>query len=239
MNKLSYFLVSSFVLGGLTLTSLDNNIVHAEEILDNTDIETIIPNEIESEDGIEIEEGTEIEDGTEVLIDSYEVPENLQEEELQQNIEEIMETKMPTSSDEQISVFAVPQYSKYEYVKGATTVVYASGYAGNQPTGGTRFKTGGGFYWSSSGGPSTSVSFSIGAYGGSVGISFGTVSSSNGTFVNVPNKTNYFKLKVKEGKKITKTAVYGYPLNGGSKKFLYYIYPSSLYNRDVYAVKIS
>ena len=159
---------------------------------------------------------------------SYVVPEQEQERSLQESIQAIMAKKSMTRE--------VPEYSSYDFVPIATKYATASGYAGNQPSYGTRFPTGGGFYWSNGGGPtvSVSVSFSVPSTPISVGISLGN-SSSSAKFVTVPNTVNYFKLKSERTYKVVQNAVYGYPLNGGNRVFLYYIYPSSLYSESAWA----
>lgn len=60
-----------------------------------------------------------------------------------------------------------------------------------------------------------------------------------GIFVNVPNETDHFKLKVTKGNEVTKTAVYVKSETGDNKKFLYYIYPSNLYSREFTTVKVN
>lgn len=76
------------------------------------------------------------------------------------------------------------------------------GYAGNQLSGGYKFPTGGGFYFSDSGGPnvSGSVSLSLPAPYNFVSISvgLGNRSTTSGLYVTVPNKTDYFKLYVEK-----------------------------------------
>ena len=157
---------------------------------------------------------------------SYQVPEEEQGKILQRNIETIMLKKSLTRE--------VPQYSSYDYVPIATKYATGAGYAGNRSISGTRFPTGGGFFWSGSGGPSVSASVSFGITPISIGISLGN-SSSSGKFVTVPNTTNYFKLRVQKTNKVVQTAVYGYPITGGNRVFLYYIYPSTLYSESAWA----
>lgn len=63
-----------------------------------------------------------------------------------------------------------------------------------------RFPTGGGFYFSDEGGPSITVSF-VAPYGvASFNLTLET-NSKSGKFVNVPDKTHYFKLYVSKAVK--------------------------------------
>ncbi|MFR2531454.1 MAG: hypothetical protein ACLS8L_08345 [Anaerovoracaceae bacterium] len=72
-----------------------------------------------------------------------------------------------------------------------------SGFAGNQYRDGTKFKPGGGFYYSSSGGPKISFSLNIPSPYGKMSFSVGLGnSSSTGEFVEVPDSVYYYKLYV-------------------------------------------
>lgn len=87
--------------------------------------------------------------------------------------------------------------SDYMHEWGPTAYPTTSGYAGNQPSNGTKFPTGGGFYYSDSGGPTASISVSFPEPFNSVSFSIGLGNSStSGIFVNVPNTTDYFKLYI-------------------------------------------
>src|SRR5699024_12216302 len=85
----------------------------------------------------------------------------------------------------------VPKYSHYDFVYIESKNISGSGYAGNQPVKGKRFPTGGGFYWSSSGGPTVSTSVSFGGSIVSISMSLGE-SGDSCRFANAPDKTNYF-----------------------------------------------
>lgn len=86
------------------------------------------------------------------------------------------------------------------------------GYAGNQLPGGYRFPTGGGFYFSDSGGPSTSGSISLSLPAPfniiSFSVNLGQRSTSSGVFVVAPNTTDYFKLYVEKLMEIRPYAIY-------------------------------
>lgn len=129
------------------------------------------------------------------------------------------ETSVTSPFNDQVKVITVPQHPIYEYVKVSKTVMYTSGYAGNQPSQGTKFSTGGGFGWTEEDGTYINTTHS-----------FGSIDSSSGTMIKVPNKTDHFRLKVTEGRQVTKIAVYIQSETDGVKNFLYYIYPSSLYS---------
>ena len=138
--------------------------------------------------------------------------------------------KADSPFNDQTKVIAVPQHALYDYVEVSKVIVYTSGYAANQPSQGTKFATEEGFHWTEGGG--TNLTAKNSAH------SFGLVDPLGGIVINGPNKTDYFKLKVDEGWEVTKTAVYAYSESSGSKKFLYYIYPSTLYNRAFTSVVV-
>lgn len=104
--------------------------------------------------------------------------------------------------------------SKVVWDKEVTKTV--SGYAGNQPKGGSRFPSGGGFYYGDSGGPSVAVS----VYGVSVSIPLGQVKSS-GIYVAVPDKTHYYKLYVSKRVKIRTYTTYRKTYDYKSKKYVW------------------
>lgn len=104
---------------------------------------------------------------------------------------------------------------KYHY--GSENLPYqyttVGGYAGNQIDRGYRFPTGGGFYYSNSGGPTVngSVSITIPTTLKNVSVSFGISlgkSANSGLFVTVPNKTDFFKLYVEKEVEIRPYVVY-------------------------------
>lgn len=96
------------------------------------------------------------------------------------------------------SVTRGPQYHyKTEYKAYKYTTL--SGYAGNQVAGGYKFPTGGGFWFTDSGGPSVSASVSVGLPKPydmfSVSINLGQKGSS-GLWVSVPSSSYYYKLYI-------------------------------------------
>ena len=112
--------------------------------------------------------------------------------------------------------------------------------AGNQDARlGYRFKTGGGFYFIDSGGPSINVSINFGGkFGkGSIGITFGKRSEKKGLFVSVPSRKYYYKLKVCKKYMVRKYIIYSrqskdsewYKFSGGIIK--------NLEKQDQYAIR--
>ena len=84
------------------------------------------------------------------------------------------------------------------------------GFAGNQPAvNGYRFPTGGGFYYSESGGPNVSVSLSLGGKYGSVSVSTNLGNkSTTGLFITAPDTVNYYKLWVAKTVRYTPYTLY-------------------------------
>lgn len=109
-----------------------------------------------------------------------------------------------------------PKDWKVEY--GSSKTVTVSGYAGNQESGGKRFKTGGGFYYSDSGGPSVSFSVSfpwpLDIASGSIGLG---KSGSSGVFVSVPSKKYFYKLYITKKVKVTPHITYKREKNSKGK----------------------
>lgn len=112
---------------------------------------------------------------------------------MKKETEKYLERVVPGYADEK-KVRARPTY---ETVYGTAKTVTIGGYAGNQPAGGRRFNTGGGFWFSDSGGPTASLNVSFPAPYDliSVSVTLGSVGSS-GVFVLAPDTTHYFKLYV-------------------------------------------
>ncbi|MGB7460591.1 MAG: hypothetical protein WA887_06920 [Carnobacterium jeotgali] len=139
--------------------------------------------------------------------------------------------KAESPFNEQTKVIAVPHHAQYDYVEVSKEIVYTSGYAANHSSQGTKFATEEGFHWTEGSGTHLTAK--------NTGHSFGSVDPLGEILINVPNKTDYFRLKVEEGWEVTKTAVYMYSESSSSKKFLYYIYPSTLYNRTFTPVVVN
>lgn len=85
------------------------------------------------------------------------------------------------------------------------------GYAGNQVSGGYKFPTGGGFWFSDSGGPAVSGSLSLSLPAPYNVVSFSVNlgrNSSSGSFVAVPTTTHYYKLYTSKVLEVRPYAVY-------------------------------
>lgn len=104
-----------------------------------------------------------------------------------------------------------------------TETVTVGGYAGNQPSGGSKFSTGGGFYWADKGGPtiSASVNFGVGfqdIYSFSVSLGIATDNGTFGYFVEVPNTRDHFKLYITKTYRVQKINIYKHS-NGKKELF--------------------
>lgn len=120
---------------------------------------------------------------------------------------------------------SVTRGPKYHYKTVYKTYKYKilSGYAGNQPKGGHKFPTGGGFWFTDSGGPTVSGTVSVGLpkpYNMvSVSINLGK-SGSSGTFVLVPSPKYYYKLHISKKMELRPYITYRAPV--GTKKWEVY-----------------
>ncbi len=127
------------------------------------------------------------------------------------------------------------EYLDYEYET-------LGGYAGNQVPGGYRFPTGGGFYFSDSGGPSVSggVSFSLPEpYNWiSISVNLGQRSTSSGVFVEVPNTKDYFKLYVEKVMEIRPIVIYKQNKHTREYEFDSLYAPAFTYSVTQYAKKV-
>jgi len=166
--------------------------------------------------------------------DDGSVSQFLSEESQESNIQKQIEEEIAKNTP----MVRTPTWVNYTYKTVETKYPVVNGYAGGQPTGGTRFSSGGGFSWVSSGGPSVSVG--AGWAGISVSATLGTASKATvGYSVSAPNKTNYFKLHVSKKYKVEKVAVYACPISQPKKsQFQYYIYPKTFYSQNLSAKKV-
>ncbi len=111
------------------------------------------------------------------------------------------------------------QVTEYKTVWLDTEYKTLSGYAGNQYVGGYNFPGGGGFYYSSSGGPSVSGSVSISfpypynMVSVSIGTNLGEKSNSVGQYVAVPANSSYYKLYVSKLMEVRPYVVYSRPIS--------------------------
>lgn len=131
--------------------------------------------------------------------------------------------------------------SYYLPVHVDTGYATVDGIPDGQPAGGTRFTSGGSFYWNPSGGTKTTASVGV-SFGGviSVSISFGSVTATNiGYALDVPDTTNYYKLYVKKVLQVKKYIIYEYDSVTDEQIGVYgTTYSYSDYNYTLYAVKV-
>lgn len=129
------------------------------------------------------------------------------------------------------------KYEHYDY-----QYKMLSGYAGNQVTGGYQFPTGGGFYFSDSGGPSVSGGVSLTLpppYSMiSISVNLGNRSTSSGLYVGVPDKTNYFKLYVEKTMEVRPYAIYKQNQNTHEYELYTVGAVSLVYKVSAYAKKV-
>lgn len=169
----------------LLLTLANYNFISAHETMSKEEVYTMIK-EVNINDNNEIE----------IIL-------NLNEDEIknlsQDQLSIIHDTVAADFIDDQIvsdnSFRSRPEYWT-EY--GAQERKTFSGFAGNQPPGGTNFPTGGGFWWVDSDGPTVSISMNYNGVIIPVSVSLGISSNQagSGRYASVPNTYDYFKLFV-------------------------------------------
>lgn len=137
-------------------------------------------------------------------------------EELQQQIIDQLEAQGLDTSEFAVrlgadgDIMPLNDINDYKTEYSPKKTVTASGYAGNQPSGGIQFKTGGGFYYAEDGGPQVTVSVSFPApfKGVSFGIGMGVVKNTSGVFVTVPETTGFYKCRVNKTYEVTRYIIY-------------------------------
>lgn len=140
-------------------------------------------------------------------------------------------------TEQESTVTRGPQYHyKTEYLPYRYTTL--RGFAGNQVAGGYRFPSGGGFWFTDSGGPVVSTSVNIGLPSP---YSFVTVSAnlgqkgSSGLWVSAPASNNYYKLYVSKTMEVRPYATYRAPVgtenwqlyNSGAVSVVYQVIPEA------------
>lgn len=122
---------------------------------------------------------------------------------------------------------------------GTAVTRYISGYPANQPTNGSRFHTGGGDYYSESGGPIQSLTISFGDPFGivNVGVSIGETGSS-GAFVEAPDTANYYKLYIVKTVEVQLYIAYYRDAEGLPWQVVYVGESSVVTNVTAYAVAV-
>jgi hypothetical protein len=160
--------------------------------------------------------------------------EDIEKQEENQLAEHLKEAKEYMGINPKLRYVDVTQTKIGESTK--TVSFYPTG----QPSGGTRFASGGGFYYADNN--SGSFTFSIGIAGVSTNITIPTgalgSAASAGYYCKAPNKTDHFKLKISRKYKIIKYAVYGRDNGNSSKKFLYNVYSKIVLEQTLSAVKV-
>lgn len=155
------------------------------------------------------------------------------DKEVEQLQREYSKTRVARSTGSGIN----PNNWKTEY--GKEKMITLSGYSGNQLPGGRRFTTGGGFYFSDSGGPSVSGSISYAAPFSPISVSVSLGNSSNkGEFVTVPNRKDFFKLYVSKDVKVKPYKTYTRANSSSPWKVYYNGKVQSTYRSTSYARKV-
>ncbi|WIV13503.1 hypothetical protein [Proteiniborus sp. MB09-C3] len=110
--------------------------------------------------------------------------------------------------DDSIRPFNDPSDYKHEY--GTSKIAVAGGFAGGQGSAGYRFPTGGGFWYTDSGGPTASISVSFPKPFESVSFSVNLgEKGTTGQYVKVdPDSNNYYKLYVEKEYEVTPYVIY-------------------------------
>ncbi len=154
-------------------------------------------------------------------------------EERDAQFESFMKTFVPSTVTRGSQYHYKTEYLDYQYKTLA-------GYAGNQVDGGYRFKTGGGFWFTDSSGPSVSGSVIL-----SLPAPFNVVSArvnlgkngSSGLFVNAPDTKNFYKLYVSKVMEVRPYALYR--ARSGTQDWELYMTGgvSLTYSVDAYAKK--
>lgn len=105
----------------------------------------------------------------------------------------------------------------YKHVSGTSKTVPVTGDAGNQPSGGTRFETGGAFFYVDSKGPEVTVSINLvfptgKGYSFPLSVTLGIVGPSSGGvagyIVNVPETQGFYKCQVTKTYRVTPYVIY-------------------------------
>lgn len=167
----------------------------AQDALSNISFEDLIKNVdiVETAKGVEISSSvydlSELTEEQTYLLHRYAI-----ESTEQRNSTPIKDVNLISTENLQLLRRGRPTY-KNQYGKKVKKTF--GGFAGNQPPGGSKFPTGGGFYFSDSGGPSATLRIAFNAPFGTMSVSVPLgKSSTGGKFVSVPDKTHYFKLYV-------------------------------------------
>lgn len=179
----------------------------------------------------------ETEEGIEIYFPNINISEiNLTQDQLNY----IHDYALTLYSQDQVSLFHSTKGRKIHRVQSGKSVRRTiGGLAGNQPPGGNRFGSGGGFYHADKGGPVLPVSISFPQPYNflSVTVSLG-VSSTSGKFVTVPDTVNYYKLYVEKTYDFRPYVVWEIDVATGKKTKYASGITKILYNINQYAKKV-
>ncbi|MBW4828606.1 MAG: hypothetical protein KZY61_05570 [Clostridiaceae bacterium] len=174
------------------------------------------------------------------LMYEYIVPEEEVRAEEERQIKEIEEHLKSLNGIENDDYVVLPRNNPNDYVHkyGPTRIATIRGFAGNQPVKGRKFSSGGGFYYSSKGGPTASASISFPSPFNVISISANLgQSGSSGVYVAVPNRTDYFKLYIEKDFQVKPCIIYKKQPNGKLKEWTR-LNLKTLYRERYYSKKI-
>lgn len=160
-----------------------------------------------------------------IMVLALSVPVYAESRDLEETDNRVVITTTPEERDEMFNEYmaqlitelegpvqALDNKDRFQYEHFDYQYKTVGGYAGNQLAGGYRFPTGGGFYYSDSGGPSVSGSVSLSLPAPfnfvSFSVNLGERTTSTGMYITAPNSTDYFKLYVEKGMEVRPYAVY-------------------------------
>lgn len=130
----------------------------------------------------------------------------------------------------------------YENETVAVKYITLSGYVGNQPPGGTRFATGGAFYWVPDGGPTATgtVTFSVPYKMLEVTIQLGAIGKAQGVGLEVlvPDTKYYYKAYNSEEHEVRQVNTYRINKTTGERILWATQYPKTLSSRLVTAKRV-
>lgn len=152
--------------------------------------------------------------------------------------------KVMEKIEKEDSIAKGPKY-QYKTVKKSPVYTTAKGYAGNQVAGGYRFKTGGGFWHTDSGGPSIDAQATVNfpapfekvfAFSVTLGVKG---PSNSGIYVEAPDKTNYYRLYIKKTMEVRRSITYRAPKGTDDWEVYNCTSVPVLYKIDASAKKVS
>lgn len=169
---------------------------------------------------------------------TYIIPQEIRDANFQQQIEHQI-----NAIQNSISTLRDDRYHTYYNETVETQIKTVSGFAGQQPSGGVQFETGGSFYWKDSGGPEVnfSVTFSapVKVIDLSVGLGISAKSSDSVAYiVNVPASSGFYKLHVTKNMEVRHVIIWETDTRTGVTKKYMDMYPSTLQSYSLGARKV-